>query len=316
MKNTIFGAPRLLGAGLLTPSLILLATGTIFGLAQRSAAPLGASSGDLSDTDGDGLVYGQERILETDPSLADSDGDGYLDSEEFARGSSPLSDASLPQDNRLGIGLTARGEPDGLHALAAIYLPDHDYRSVNLEIGLLVGRRLVTLRHSLVTTLASLRFVPAGDPLGLVALVDLSFPRSWVEHTGHLTIFATVSRIGEGTVADADAINLTSSGGVILLAIPSSFFDPAPGGRTALNMGGGSIFKPLTAGDYELPEGWVLGEACSQTSQVVAVSGSVIVSEIVSAECTDGWDGACPPDCSSSVGSTYTTVDPARLVGG
>jgi hypothetical protein len=46
------------------------------------------------------------------------------------------------------------------------------------------------------------------------------------------------------------------------------------------------------------------------------VNGAIITNEIVSADCMNGWDGFCPPSCTSTVGSTYETVDPLGLIGG
>ena len=42
------------------------------------------------DTDGDGLDDGEENLMATDPLNPDSDGDGWLDGEETQQGTDPL----------------------------------------------------------------------------------------------------------------------------------------------------------------------------------------------------------------------------------
>jgi hypothetical protein len=50
----------------------------------------------LNDTDGDGLLDGDEVARGTNPLTADTDGDGYSDKTEVDGGTDPLNPASNP----------------------------------------------------------------------------------------------------------------------------------------------------------------------------------------------------------------------------
>jgi hypothetical protein len=60
----------------------------------------------INDTDGDGLSYAQEYLLNTQPANPDTDGDGLPDGWEWKYGLDPL-DATTSGDNG------ATGDPDG-----------------------------------------------------------------------------------------------------------------------------------------------------------------------------------------------------------
>jgi hypothetical protein len=49
------------------------------------------------DTDGDGLLDGEEHLRETDPKLVDSDDNGYSDRVEVLAGADPLDPNSIPR---------------------------------------------------------------------------------------------------------------------------------------------------------------------------------------------------------------------------
>lgn len=305
-------------AYLISPAIAALAATALldpFGILPRDRSTLSATTSGRMDEDADGLVFKQERILETIPSVADSDQDGFGDGEELARKTSPVNAVVQPVGNDLDAGITARGDRDGLHALVAVYVPDSDYQSLNVRIGILVGRRMAFLRPSLMLSQSSVEFVPGKDPNSTVAMLDMRFPRSWVDANGHLTMFTTVSRAGSGTNLAAATMDLFNHGGIVVLAMPDPSFVPTQG-VNGFSQGGGTLYKPLTIANDEPPEGWTMGEVCFQNAQTVMISGAVVVHEISSAECQGGWEGACPPDCSSSVGTTFTTVDPVILVGG
>ena len=304
-------------AYLATPAIAIVAATLLdpFGGAPGTPSNLSASSSSQSDQDADGLVFRQERILETIPTAPDSDLDGFGDAEELARKTSPLNAQIYPLGTAIDVGMTARGERDGLHALVAVYVPDSNYQALDVRIGVLAGRRMVFLRPSMVLSQSTLEFVPGAAVNSTVALLDFRFPRTWVDATGHLTMFATVSHVGVGSNDAAAAMDLFTLGGVVVLAMPDPNFVP-PQGIGGVTAATGTLYKPLTLINDEPPVGWTMGEVCFQNAQVVMISGAVVVHEISSAECQGGWEGACPPDCSSSVGSTFTTVDPVILVGG
>jgi hypothetical protein len=311
-------ASRRPSSALLAPFGILITAGALLAIDLRRPAVVLADATPFPDLDVDGLPDCQERILGTCASLVDTDRDQYSDTEEFARGSSPTYPQIVPQGNGLHLGLTARGESDGLHALVGVYLPESDFGSVNLRVGMLTGTRIAYFPETLVEARGNIEFVSADQPSAAIALVDFRFPRALIDRTGHLTLFATVGHVGSGTVESVGVIELFNIGGVIALAAPDPFTLPAlslTGGGGAASSGG-TVYRPLTPGGDDTPRGWTTEELCFQESQPVGVSGSIVTNEIVTAECQTGWDGSCPATCSSSVGSTYTSIDPAALIGG
>jgi hypothetical protein len=84
---------------------------------------------------------------------------------------------------------------------------------------------------------------------------------------------------------------------------------PSPDGSGNGGNGSGS-------GSGGAPVSWEPGEVCFQRSSTVGVDGAGTTNEVITAECVSGWDGFCPPGCSSTVGSTFRTVDPLALIGG
>jgi hypothetical protein len=302
--------------GLLTPVGLIITAGAFLAFDVGQSSKLSASVATDPDSDGDGLTDRQEHVLGTLTSSVDSDQDGYPDAEELARNTSPIYPQFFPESPGISVGLTAHGERDGLHAVAAIYLPTGDYQDVDVRIGTLVGRRLLFVPQALFLANSSVNFTSAHDPRAAVALIDFKFDRDWVLVPGHLTMFVTVARASNGNVIAANVIDLFNIGGIVTLAMT----DPAQNhslrvgrGRTA---GPGTIYRPLTGAGDDVPTGWAADQICYQTSQAVAVDGAMITNEVVTADCESGWDGSCPPTCSSSVGTTYTSVDPVILVGG
>jgi hypothetical protein len=320
MKTPTSAVSRRTFSLLVAPGIVLVAAASLLGsfdVASHGGARISASTSRVDDEDRDGLVYGQELILGTMASVADSDLDGFSDAEELARGTSPLLGIFYPTAQTVHAGITARGEPDGLHALIAVYTPDGNVQDLKIEVGILTGRRMVMLRPSLLLQQGSMDYVPGATPNSIVALLDFRFPRSWVDATGHLTMFAMARHRGQRSNEAAAAMDLFNTGGVVVLAMPDPTTLPSQGiSGGPGQQGGGTVYRALTFVDNEPPSGWTMGEVCVQSSQAVMVSGPLVVHEISSADCQGGWEGACPPDCDSSVGSTFTTVDPTVLVGG
>lgn len=317
-KSSSLSASRRESFTFFAPLGLIAVCGAVLGLDLGRPSSVRADVTQWPDMDGDGLVDRQERVFGTNTTSRDTDGDGYSDTEEFARGSSPIYAQLTPGAPVLHAGISARGEPDGLHALIAVYMPDSNFRNIDLQVGTLSGTRLIFLPRTMLELRGTIDFVGASLPGASIALVDFRFPRSWVDRVGHLTMFATVGHVGSGTVESVAVMELFNIGGVVVLAAPDPTSIPigqlAGGGNAASS--GGTVYKPLTAGGDDTPRGWTLEEVCFQESQPVGLSGSIVTNEVISAECRSGWDGSCPGSCASSVGSTYTSIDPAALIGG
>jgi hypothetical protein len=128
-----------------------------------------------------------------------------------------------------------------------------------------------------------------------------------------------------GRVAAADSIRLRYIDGVVVLVkqefaggmstlpVPSLSAGPHSG---AGPRSGSGTFVPLPLGDEDMPTTWTPGAVCFQTTAPVSADGATLTQQVVSADCQPGFDGACPPSCSASVGSTFTTIDPVVLIGG
>jgi len=65
-----------------------------------------------SDSDGDGLMDSEEKVLGTDPNAADTDGDGWTDSEEVDGNTDPLKKKDHPYTGGWAIG-ACRDDLDG-----------------------------------------------------------------------------------------------------------------------------------------------------------------------------------------------------------
>lgn len=271
------------------------------------------------DRDGDGLVDAAEHVLGTSPTNVDSDRDGYSDLEELARHTSPLLAQSIPTDdsrNAPSLGMTCYMSHGRLHALIAVYSPDSNFHDLTLHIGYLANGRLGELGESALVGHSSIQTHRAHDRDASIAVLDFPFSPRAVHVLGGLTMFATAGRVGSGVVSTADSFQLLDVGGVVVLCkVDQSTMN-------ALTVGGGHahgasamIYVPL--GDDDIPPmNWVSGAICYQQMEVVATTHASVTQEVVSAECQDGWDGACPSSCAASVGSLTTTIDAAALIGG
>ncbi|MBK7642729.1 MAG: hypothetical protein IPJ19_06700 [Planctomycetes bacterium] len=296
----------------------LLAAPEFLGAGELAAAP----ARDAGDPDHDGLQNRQETVLGTNPFQADTDADGFSDLEEVARKTSPLYPQSVPQGNRMQLGMSCRGGDNELHALIAIYLPNGDLRDKTFQAGFLVNGRVVTLREGYLGSHATLVMHDAATPGAKIATVDLPISPRMVQSYGDISLFATLGSAADGVVQAADSIHLIAFGQTIVLQVQTSMLMGASlqSGGTGHQTGGagtghvGSIYIPLSTGSDQT--GWISGQVCVQQTALIGTSGAMITQEVVSAECQDGWDGFCPASCSATVGNTYTTVDPVGLIGG
>jgi hypothetical protein len=307
-------------AGLLPALCSFLAAGATLAVSLERRGELRADAVQMLDRDGDGLVDAAEHVLGTSPTNVDTDRDGYSDLEELARHTSPLLAQSLPSAdarNAPSLGMSCYWSHGRVHALIAVYSPDSNFHDLTMHIGYLANGRLGELGESALVGHAAIHTHPAHDPAASIAVLDFPFSPRAVHALGGLTVFATAGRVGSGVVSTADSIQLLDVGGVVVLCKVDNSTQ-----MNAATVGGGHahgasamIYVPL--GDDDMPPmNWVSGAICYQQMEVVATTHASVTQEVVSAECQDGWDGACPSSCSSSVGSLTTTIDAAALIGG
>ena len=315
--------PQLFLRGLAVPLAALAAVGAVaIVIARELLQPRelqAAPTQRQRDPDQDGLVNGQENVLGTNRFQADTDGDGFSDLEEFARKSSPLFAESAPTGNEISIAITCRGGDTGLHALIALYLPDGKLRDKRFRAGMLLAGRTVALSERYLLRNGTLAMYPAQDPNARIATLDLPLTARFVRQFGHMTVFATLGDAPLGVAQTADSMHLLAFGQLVVLELQN----PMVLGTAALTGGGqqtgsiggvGSIYVPLPMGGG-VPD-WTPGQVCFQQTSLIGVAGPKVTQEVTSAECQTGWDGYCPSSCASTVGNTYTTIDPVALIGG
>jgi hypothetical protein len=305
-----------------------LTVGAVLWLA--SAASAQTPMNHHPDADCDGLVYAQEHVLHTLPDSEDTDRDGFSDLEEIARHSSPRIAALVPDPTkRIGVGLTAHAQTNGVHVLVATFMSDMDLRSKRLKVGILAHGQLYTFPTSYLAAHSTLSWHPASVGAGCVVLIDLTIDPSLVHALGHLTVWAKAGLVGAPGATSADSLHLLSIAGIVVYAMPVTR-GMLPMNKDQGTTAGGSIYVPLLpspggsgtggngsgSGGGGVPASWEPGEVCFQRTSLVGADGAAVTNEVVEAECLGGWDGFCPPNCSSTVGSTFRTVDPLGLIGG
>ncbi len=304
-------------AGTWAPLALAAASALALSFALGGERRLEAGGGLADDGDGDFLVDAQEKVLGTSRFHADSDADGYSDLEELARNTSPISWHEAPAPGRpTTVGMTAHGGLDGkIHILAAVYTTDMSLAETSVRFGFQTERRVAPLRNDWVAQNSNSFVTTAAGGHALLALIDLRVDPAAIHNQGRVSIFATTSIVGSGVVQAAAFVHLLSIDGTVVLAMPSPRTD------VMLTSGlvqspGATLYVPLPVGGGSVPASWSAGEICFQRSMPVAVNGAVLTQEVVSADCLNGWDGYCPPSCTSTVGSTYATVDVIGLIGG
>jgi hypothetical protein len=167
------------------------------------------------------------------------------------------------------------------------------------------------MREAWMTTVAG------NIPGTSIGVVEMSLPPQFVHALGSVSLFGVLEEINTGAALAADVVDLGSAGGVVYMRsrlVMQHSFQQVGGASLPL---AGSVYLPIPpGGDGDIPMSWTPGQVCYQKTQAVGAGGGLITHEVVEAECRDGWDAYCKMDCSGSVGSTYSTLDPAVLVGG
>jgi hypothetical protein len=274
---------------------------------------LAAAAPDLFDTDGDGIPDAQELVLGTSQYVADTDGDGAPDAEEVARGSRPLDPNSVPGpavSAEAAVGMTARGENGSLRLFLALYAEDGEFAQRVLRLGVLANGQVISVPFHRFIPLADVRDVSIGAN-AKVRTIDLELNPVFVHTFGAATFFAALGQHGVPSYGAAAKVDLYSVEQTLMLRR-----DPvlaSAGGSS----NGGSMRQPIpTSGPSAVPVTWQPGMICYQRSSIMGIVGAKVVHEVVSAVCLSGWDTYCPTDCSTSVGATFETIDPATLIGG
>lgn len=305
--------------GLLPPLFLMFAAGGLLAVGVQRSTVLRADTSNDQDQDHDGLVDAQEWVLSTSPTNADTDGDGYSDLEELARQTSPTAPQVHPDnniDNSLGIGMSCHWANNKVHALIAWYLPDGRINDKTLRVGMMIGQHISLIPEQALLHRARVETYDGRAPGSRIVTLDFPFSPSLVHSFGGVTVFAATGYKGHGAIA-ADVAHLIDVGGVVVFCRVDH--TQVMGMSSVTNghqhpSGSGLIYVPLGTDDG--PYNWTPGSVCQQQTQIVGTSGVSVTEEVVSAECADGWDSACPPGCPDTVGSTYTTVDPVLLIGG
>ena len=292
------------------------------------AAFAGSNGGRLSsgqdasrDTDMDGLLDRQERVLNTSSYFVDTDGDAYSDLEELARHMSPTRFRTVRPAERLKVAVTCHARDRLLHVVVASYVPNGDFRQVTVNLGMYANGRMVEVSRDYILENSQMHVRPALKPGAKIVVLDVCFPNI-VATMQDVTFFVTAGKSGSGVISAADSAHLFLIDHIVVLEMKDPIgTDPIGGGPQPLVSPGPSgvmrtIFVPLQFDDEEVPDNWTPGQVCFQSTTLVGGAGALVTSEVVTAECKEGWDGGCPPSCSSTVGSTSTTLDPLILIGG
>lgn len=260
------------------------------------------------DQDGDGLPDAQEAVLGLLPMTVDSDGDGFGDGEEVARQSDPLNDQSVPQSGGISASLSARGEGSSLRLVISIHEPAGEVGFAKVRIGALTSQGVVSVPIGRFLPLADI-YEAGGVDDATVTVVDIPLHANFVHANHHVTFFLAAGNSSDVVYSAASKIDVQSSDGVLLMLRPAD--------SSIQSLQGGSIRQPIPPPSApSIPTTWIPGAVCFQRSVTVGGNGAVVVKQVVEANCIQGWDTFCASDCSSSVGSTFETIDPAALIGG
>lgn len=277
--------------------------------------PLLADVPHTVDSDHDGVPDGQEIVLGTHPGNDDTDGDGFLDGEEVALQTSPVHGADFPRVRNTSIGMSARGEGGLLRLFVAVYTGTPLARGHSLRFAAIIGGKLIQYDFAEIASMATVTTVPVAG--GRVIGFDIPIRPELVLLNGSVTFFVVIGDAGNSRYSASASVDLTSSEGILIMRRDPR--GPGTSGASANNVSqgtGGTLFQPIPqSGGATVPTTWAPERICFQQEQLIAVSGAFTTSEVVEADCVDGWDSYCAADCSMSVGSTHRSVDPGALIG-
>lgn len=269
------------------------------------------SSASTADFDGDGLSDDQERVLGTFPFSADTDGDGYPDGEEFARQSDPRDESSMPDSSQVSASLTARGQDGKLRLVLAVHEPDGFQYDSFVRLGALSQGQAISVPMGRVIDLSTV-FEATGSDGSRVTVLEIPVHSGLIHARERVTFFIAAGASSTMAFGAASKIDVISTDGVLQLQRVAS-------AQASLHssQGGGSIRQPIpSTATPTIPSSWTAGAICFQRSSVVGGMGAVMLHEVVDADCLAGWDTYCSSDCSTSIGTTYETIDPVALIGG
>lgn len=77
----------------------------------------------------------------------------------------------------------------------------------------------------------------------------------------------------------------------------------------------GGVYDPIKPDN--VPPTMIPSAICYQETQIVGTqSGCKVIHQVISGRCESGFDGSCNLEaCVTSVGDTFTAIDPACLIG-
>ena len=309
-------SPSSVGLGKTAVSAALSATAAVVvGLGVGSGQGVDAAGWTTpGDLDGDGISNLAESVRLTDPASADTDGDGFGDLEELARGMNPrLPDFVGPAAER-AVGLSAVGDGAWVRTQVALYLEDGDFSDLDLRVGAFVfdgGQPVqVELPPSLSYANGTVALVQGAAPGSLVVHFNVAIPQALYETFGWVGLYATGGPLGAApTFAGAQTIQYE---GDVLMAIELQQGVPV---FSAAPQAGGVTATPIEP-ESQIPATLSPDQLCYQTASEVGTSGGLLELQVDTASCVDADFLFCSANCSSSVGSSRTVVDPLALIGG
>ena len=273
---------------------------------QLQAAPVLASDVDF---DGDGLSDEQERVLGLKPFFADTDFDGYNDGEEIARQSDPFDESSIPTSEGISASLTAHGGETSLRLVIVMHEPSEDIGDSKVRIGALTDQGTVSVPIGRFIAIADI-LTSVGSNGSQITTIDIPIHAGFVHANEHVTFFLAAGNKHVPSYAAGAKVDVLSKDNVLMVLRPMA-------SNGASMQGGGSIRQPIPPSSMPtIPTTWVQGAVCFQRSVTVGGSGAVVLKQIIEAECLQGFDSYCASDCSSTVGSTFRTIDPGVFIGG